>query len=575
MEWRLAFAGVLIHGVLIYSIFDIYYTSPIVTDVPAHEITNNNAPAKRLVVISADGLRLDTFYQHSERSPFLHSLIKEHKGIYATSRSHVPTESRPGHIAIFAGFTEDVSARFFEEAKNDSDLLSRLMSNKRVFFLHLLGLDTNGHGNKPHSEEYLSNIEVVDHGIERLQRVFHDFFNDQYTAWVFTADHGMTDWGSHGAGSDEEIDLAPLFACLIGVPVPINSMGILPLHVLDVPPQYLYKSSFSNFLQLKEQFMVLRTRKARRLFFKDFYQFGLHSLKSLEAQLIRLGKLRYVLGRRFSAASTLFVENAPYIRMGILYFHRYDRFFLGAGVDLFIHGFDINFAAVGQKIMGLLFVPYSLLSIAYESIFILCFLPLLVMFLRFEFDHLSDIEFLLLPNNCHLLSEDSVLRPGQVTMIELRRAALCLSFVLSTLFGTGNFASMNSFNPSTLSRFISVFSPFTMAALLLFKLFIPLLMVSLILAAVLRFNRETIKRFSCLVLIHTDLMAMCFFYLLKDDGSWLDIGLSISHYLISMFMSVALLLLLICSSNLMTISLSIDDLQIRTTSSIKNSRYFP
>ncbi|VDM58114.1 unnamed protein product [Angiostrongylus costaricensis] len=853
MEWRFALAGILIHAVLIYSIFDIYYTSPVISNVPAHEITNQNPPAKRLVVISADGLRLDTFFQHSERSPFLHSLIRERKGVHGTSRSHVPTESRPGHVAIFAGFTEDVSAVargwkynpvqfdsifnrsgaawlwgspdivslfdnnptahlfmysendedfgskeackldewvfeqvevFFKKAKNNPTLMSSLFSNRSVFFLHLLGLDTNGHGNKPHSQEYLHNIEVVDRGIQRMQRVFDSFFDDQSTAWVFTSDHGMTDWGSHGAGSDEEvltpfvawgagirkggssvtidqIDLTPFFASLIGSPIPVNSLGILPFQLFDVSPYYLFKSSFSNFLQLKEQFMVLRAQKAKRLWFKDFDQFGLHALESLEEELVKLGRLR-----RFSVASSLFVQNAPYIKMAIFYYHRYDRSFLGVGVSLcfiswiwlvwcyltsqldrlskvfigiiacmlvfclycqlpltnwiylllpiflsslisnildlktnisqFTHQCLVNhasaplafllntllgligvslflnviifvdrrflavlfitltvvpnisifplsfrskswcilclillpfpffpnvgkfelpwlcvsapiifgtlvwnlsqhpllkqkrdgfrklsgllfittgmvflstyvfqkvcsflivhiFAVVCKMLTASLFVPYSLLSIAYESFFILCLIPLLLMFLRFEFHEISDTEFL-------------------VIATELRIAALCMCFVLASLFGTGNFASMNSFNPSSLNKFISVFSPFTMATLLLFKLFIPLLMVSLLLSAVLRFNRKAIQRLSCIVLILTDLMAMCFFHQLKDEGSWLDIGLSISHYLISMCMSVVLLLLLMCSSSLMTTSLSKSDFQhfigvMKTTSS--------
>ncbi|KAJ1363968.1 hypothetical protein KIN20_023941 [Parelaphostrongylus tenuis] len=165
-----------------------------------------------------------------------------------------------------------------------------------------------------------------------------------------------------------------------------------------------------------------------------------------------------------------------------------------------------------------LFVPYSLLSIAYESFFILCFIPLLVMFLRFEFHHMSDVEFLRIPADRSLHLPGGAIRSGRVSGTELRIAAVCMSFVLVTLFGTGNFASMNSFNPSTLNRFISVFSPFTMAALLLFKLLIPLLMVSLLLSAVLRFDRKAVQRLSCIVLILTDLMAMCFFHQLKDEA---------------------------------------------------------
>ncbi|KAJ1363967.1 hypothetical protein KIN20_023940 [Parelaphostrongylus tenuis] len=285
MEWRFALAGVLVHAVLIYSIFDIYYTSPVISNVPAHEITTRNAPAK-------------TASRHSQL------------GVHGTSRSHVPTESRPGHVAIFAGFTEDVSAvargwkynpvkfdsifnrsdealamgehikldewvfdqveDFFESAKQNSSLMSSLLSNKRVFFLHLLGLDTNGHGNKPHSHQYLHNIEVVDRGIERMQRVFDTFFDDQSTAWVFTSDHGMTDWGSHGAGSDHEvltpfvawgagirkggssvtinqIDLTTLFASLIGVPIPVNSLGILPLQVFRCLTSISLQKQFCQF----------------------------------------------------------------------------------------------------------------------------------------------------------------------------------------------------------------------------------------------------------------------------------------------------------------------------------------
>lgn len=104
-----------------------------------------------------------------------------------------------------------------------------------------------------------------------------------------------------------------------------------------------------------------------------------------------------------------------------------------------------------------------------------------------------------------------------------------------------------------------------MATLLIAKLLIPLLMISLVFASVLRFETAAIRKLSFLVLIITDLMSMvklfkfstnkmiqCFFHQLKDEGSWLEIGLSISQYLVCMFMSVALLLLTLLSSKLMT-----------------------
>uniref|UniRef100_A0A1I7WPE0 GPI ethanolamine phosphate transferase 1 n=1 Tax=Heterorhabditis bacteriophora TaxID=37862 RepID=A0A1I7WPE0_HETBA len=750
--------GVVIHLILVYSMFDIYYISPVVTGIPGHEIAKNDAPAKRIVIISAGS------------------------GISGISRSHVPTESRPGHVAIFAGFTEDVSAvasgwkhnpvqfdsvfnrskeswlwgspdivslfddqphihsfsyfaeyedfgsneafkldewvfnsveHFFMIAKNNVSLIASLKSDKIIFFLHLLGIDTNGHGNKPYSKQYLDNLRG---GARR---------------------------------TISQVDITPLLSCLLGVPIPVNSIGVLPIHILDVFPKYLFRSSFANFLQL----LALRNEKAKRLWFRDYKAFGDHALNvflmfpSIVLRSMFHSYIIYNLLSRFASAASLFVENAASLKHAIFYYHRYDQPFLGAAVSMSFIGWicllwcyltnnlkrnsickcillfvfilvfmDRRFlsvifillmlapnlydspkatewahmwrmccfflvpfpflATVGRNeipllcvlsptIMGCvlirvtrypyltkrskslkrlaylqfanaclifisnfilerpssiirfiswcslpfsfvlplsappiimdkmiwficsLFLPYSLLSIAYESLFMLCFIPLLFIFGRIESGHLTDVEFTQLSSD-KLIDAKSIvvlflifLAPlGQITLTEIRRAIIYISFVLTTLFGTGNFASLNSFNPSTLSRFISVFSPFTMATLLLIKLLIPLFMTSLMLASILKFDREAIHRISCLVLIITDLMAMvcfrfkiikmllynsfikaisnkCFFHQLKDTGSWLDIGLSISQYLVAMSMSVALLLLLLISSRLMTISFSL------------------
>lgn len=95
--------------------------------------------------------------------------------------------------------------------------------------------------------EHIYNMQIVDEGVESLELLFELFFNDNKTAYIFTADHGMTDWGSHGDGSSFETetpfiawgaginyinkqndinqaDIAPLIATLIGINYPINSI---------------------------------------------------------------------------------------------------------------------------------------------------------------------------------------------------------------------------------------------------------------------------------------------------------------------------------------------------------------
>lgn len=98
-----------------------------------------------------------------------------------------------------------------------------------------------------HYRRYIKSITVVDAGIKDAVANFEDYFYDKKTAYIFTSDHGMTDWGSHGDGSRHEtqvpfiawgagishnperqdiaqIDIAPLISSLIGINIPINSI---------------------------------------------------------------------------------------------------------------------------------------------------------------------------------------------------------------------------------------------------------------------------------------------------------------------------------------------------------------
>lgn len=85
-------------------------------------------------------------------------------------------------------------------AENDGELEREPRQDQNVFFLHLFGLDTSGNSYRPYSREYLHNIQVVDEGGREITGLMETFFRDDKTAFVFTADHGMIDWGSYRDG---------------------------------------------------------------------------------------------------------------------------------------------------------------------------------------------------------------------------------------------------------------------------------------------------------------------------------------------------------------------------------------
>lgn len=50
-------------------------------------------------------------------------------------------------------------------------------------------------------------------------------------------------------------------------------------------------------------------------------------------------------------------------------------------------------------------------------------------------------------------------------------------YILVSFFGTGNLASISSFDPNCVRCFVAIFSPFLMAALIILKIVIPLILV--------------------------------------------------------------------------------------------------
>ncbi|KAG6557202.1 hypothetical protein Mapa_001129 [Marchantia paleacea] len=918
-ELGLVLLGVLLHSAYMLSIFDIYFKTPIIHGMEP-VAPRIDAPAKRLVLFVADGLRADKFFELEEnkpRAPFLHSIIHT-KGRWGVSHARPPTESRPGHVAIIAGFYEDPSAvtkgwkanpvefdsvfnrsrhtvsfgspdivpifcgalnntkwdtysheyedfatdaSFLDEwafdkfqdllnrSRTESDLRQKLEGDGLVVFLHLLGCDTNGHAHRPYSPIYLNNIRVVDKGIERTVRLMENIFPDGRTAYVFTADHGMSNKGSHGDGDpantetplvawgagvrgpsrakphqekedslkfvDEHThhmetpdgwglkglerldvnqgDIAPLMSSLLGLPCPMNSVGVVPTDYLALEKVEQAEVVFANAKQILNQ--VLRKsdlKQASSLFFKPFpplldysslleqierdiaqgqYESaiksgrnliqlalaGLHYFQTYDWLFLMttivagyVGWMLYILLHLLKTYSTisfqqnkrnvrvtgssrrhmriaggtlmgvcsmvLLVELAPplyhvYIGLAVFFwtevlgditniqkvismvfssklswftklfamaatsllimellvqsfFQRevYTAVFVAAGVIgavavswntpglsivpafvwaacWFLAGFtlmpvqiaDNTYLVVGSglavvtlavfarwidsrqskllfwrplvwgysrrvdkswilfalqvslvlassmmvwittshrekqrklpviyqvtnwSISGVSMLlplhsprsmltrltsiylgfapPFLLLSIGYESLFYTALAMVLLSWTLVEsavlFGPSGEIESL--PS--HDVEEKySKTRKQSLKLMDLRVAVCFLILINVAFFGTGNVASVASFEISSVYRFITVFNPFIMGALLLCKVFIPFILVTSAFSAVTRLL--ALPRFGCylLVLLLSDVMTIHFFFLVRNTGSWLDIGQTISHF---------------------------------------------
>ena len=198
---------------------------------------------------------------------------------------------------------------------------------------------------------------------------------------------------------------------------------------------------------------------------------------------------------------------------------------------------------------------YLLMSTAYEGLFLLVLLHLMCAWLICEHKlsgkalcALVETEF---GNDGSTGAQQpawKVLTQGltkprvrELNLSDLRCAYFFVFFIIVAFFGTGNIASINSFDPASVYCFLTVFSPFTMGSLLLCKVLIPFIIVSCTFDAIHAILSIPFQSLVLVVLAMTDLMGLHFFYLVQDHGSWLDIGKSISHYVIMMAFIIFLL----------------------------------
>uniref|UniRef100_A0A672U774 GPI ethanolamine phosphate transferase 1 n=1 Tax=Strigops habroptila TaxID=2489341 RepID=A0A672U774_STRHB len=786
-------AGILVHCVFLVSIFDIYFSSPLVHGMTPHQ-TPLPPPAKRLVLFVADGLRADSLYElnsnSTPRAPYLRSIL-ENNGSWGISHTRVPTESRPGHVALIAGFYEDVSAvakgwkenpvefdsvfneskytwswgspdilpmfakgatgdhvytfcytaesedfgaqdaakldvwvfdhvkSFFNSSRSNQTLFSALNEEKVVLFLHLLGIDTNGHAHRPNSREYKENIKKVDEGVKEIASMIDNFYgNDGKTAFILTSDHGMTDWGTHGAGHPSETltplivwgagvnyprkvtsqkfednflkewklenlkrldvnqaDVAPLMASLIGVPFPLNSVGTLPLEYLNNSAHFKAESMFTNAVQIVEQFKVTKhmislckTLINLALEGLSYYHTYDRLFLGLSIAVSFVGWTTYVIlviikthtnltkavqtnnkestvlfyGFAFVGmiiAFFLLIQTCPWtyyvycllpipvwyavvfsffyrstLTLGLFVFAGWPvitqlwvqaktsaliwtflcvllaifplmpvvgrepniplvifTYLVWDGRDPYIY-YMLSIALstyvvssthdslknkqglpvlnqmiswmtlVSSSVLPLLsptflfqrlfsillslMSTYLLLSTGYEALFPLVLSGLMFVWINMEQEALQHYGLSLKPKLAvfNFTCATDITQFRQLHLDDVRRSFFFVFFIVTAFFGTGNIASVNSFDPASVYCFLTVFSPFMMGSLLLLKVVIPFVLVSCAFEAIQVTTQLSSKSLLLLVLVISDIMALHFFFLVKDYGSWLDIG---------------------------------------------------
>ena len=203
-------------------------------------------------------------------------------------------------------------------------------------------------------------------------------------------------------------------------------------------------------------------------------------------------------------------------------------------------------------VIFLTFSPtFIILTISYEGLFYFVFCMTLITWVRLEhaiYVHTAAAAAPTEPNQKTTAAAVASAPKSTVTVdgetyqyrslnLSDTRVALFFFFLLqSAFFSTGNIASVSSFSMESVNRLIPIFSPFSQGALLILKILIPFAIISANLCILNRRLQVAPSALFMVVMSISDVMTLNFFYMVRDEGSWLDIGTTISHFCIASFL---------------------------------------
>jgi len=125
-----------------------------------------------------------------------------------------------------------------------------------------------------------------------------------------------------------------------------------------------------------------------------------------------------------------------------------------------------------------------------------------------------------------------------LTLADARIALFFLYLLQSGFFSTGNIASISSFSLDAVYRLIPIFDPFSQGALLILKILAPFVLVSANLGILTKRLKLRGGALFAIVMGIGDWLTLRFFWAVRDEGSWLEIGESITVFAIASFLCV-------------------------------------
>ncbi len=125
-----------------------------------------------------------------------------------------------------------------------------------------------------------------------------------------------------------------------------------------------------------------------------------------------------------------------------------------------------------------------------------------------------------------------------LTLHDARVALFFFVLLQAAFFSTGNVASVSAFSLDSVYRLIPVFDPFSQGAMLILKLVIPFALVSANLGILNKRLGVAPSALFMVVMAVSDILTLYFFWVVRDEGSWLEIGSTISHFVIASLMCI-------------------------------------